>query len=125
MPKDTWNQYNRYVILEYKDRYLKDRLGLTAKGYWTQFVRDYSIMLFPPSTLFPAFTDANNKKNVGGFQFGFPGPRVEILAKNFLTDAIFQFQLPERIQQDDKVLCLDKFPDASACRFRRSAAARR
>jgi outer membrane receptor protein involved in Fe transport len=77
VPKDTWNQYDRYVILEYKDRYLKDRLGLTAKGYWTQFVRDYTIMLFPPSTLFPAFTDMNNKKNLGGFNFGFPGMMVQ------------------------------------------------
>jgi iron complex outermembrane receptor protein len=77
VPNDTWNMYNRYVILEYKDRYLKDKLGLTAKGYWTQFVRDYSVQLFPPSTLFPSFIDANNKRNIGGFHFGFPGMLVQ------------------------------------------------
>ncbi len=77
VPKDTWNIYNRYAILEYKDRFLKDRLGFTAKGYYTQFVRDYSIDLFPASSLFPAFTDANNHQNAGGFQFRFPGMLIQ------------------------------------------------
>ena len=53
-PNDIWNHYDRYGVLEYKDRFAKDRVGLTVKGYGTQFVRDFSIQLFPPSALLPA-----------------------------------------------------------------------
>jgi iron complex outermembrane receptor protein len=76
-PKDTWTQFDRYVILEYKDRFLKDRLGLTAKGYWTQFVRDYAVQIFPPSNFFPPFKDMNNKQNVGGLQLNFQGMMIQ------------------------------------------------
>jgi iron complex outermembrane receptor protein len=73
VPNDTWSQYDRYAILEYKDRYLKDRIGLTAKGYYTQFVRDFSIQLFPGSSLLPAFKDAHGNMNPGGLHFSFAG----------------------------------------------------
>jgi outer membrane receptor protein involved in Fe transport len=93
VPKDQWNQYNRYVIAEYKDRYLKDRLGLTAKAYWTQFVRDYHIMLYPASVLFPAFTDANNKMNAGGLQFGFPTMFIQRAGATVDMDVNLPFNL--------------------------------
>jgi iron complex outermembrane receptor protein len=49
----TWNTYDRYGVVEYRDRYLKDRLGLTIKTYGAQFVHDYLFQVFPPSVFFP------------------------------------------------------------------------
>ena len=51
--RNLWNLYDRYAILEYKDRFLKEKLGLTVKGYGTQFVRNFGDTLFPPSAFFP------------------------------------------------------------------------
>ncbi len=68
VPRDTWNTFDRYVILEYKDRFWKDRFGITAKGYWTQFNRQYSIQLYPPNGIMPPFTlDGVNQP--GGLHF--------------------------------------------------------
>src|SRR5262249_8770115 len=50
---DTWNFFDRYAVLEYKDRFAKDRFGITVKGYGTQFVRGASIQLFPSSAFLP------------------------------------------------------------------------
>ena len=69
---DTWNHYDRYGVLEYKDRYLKDRLGLTVKGYGTQFVRDYSIQLFPASSFF----NPQSASDPGGLHFSFAGQKI-------------------------------------------------
>lgn len=68
---DTWNQYDRYGVLEYKDRYAKDRVGLDIKAYGTQFVRDLSIQLFPSS----AFLPRTDPKSLGGLHFGFFGEK--------------------------------------------------
>jgi iron complex outermembrane receptor protein len=69
----SWNVYDRYVILDYKGRFWKDRFGITAKAYWTQFVREYDIRLFPASGLFPPFTDNDGMggtfMNPGGLYF--------------------------------------------------------
>ena len=70
---DTINNYERYGIAEYKDRFLKDKLGLTVKGYYTQFVREYDIQLFPASTLFPPSPTAK----VGGLHFNFLGHLIQ------------------------------------------------
>ncbi len=64
---DTINHYERYGIAEYKDRFLKDKLGLAVKGYYTQFVRQYDIQLFAASNFFPASPTAP----IGGLHFGF------------------------------------------------------
>ncbi len=71
---DTFNHYDRYGVLEYKDRYAKDRVGLTVKGYAVQFVRDYSIQLFPSSAFFPQQTGINN--GLGGLHFSFAGQKI-------------------------------------------------
>ncbi|MGZ3438183.1 MAG: TonB-dependent receptor plug domain-containing protein [Polyangia bacterium] len=67
----TWNNYDRYGVVEYKDSFLRDRFAVDAKAYFVQFVRDYTIQLFPASTIFPAFTDGNGGKNPGGVTFSF------------------------------------------------------
>jgi outer membrane receptor protein involved in Fe transport len=72
-----WTTYDRYGVLEYKDRYLKDRLGLTVKGYGTQFVRDFDVQLLPSSSFFPAQIGPDGKPNgPGGLHFGFPGQKI-------------------------------------------------
>jgi outer membrane receptor protein involved in Fe transport len=71
---DTWNQYDRYGVLEYKDRFAKDRIGLTVKGYATQFVRDLSIQLFPSSAFLPKnpMVPGDN----GGLHLDFSGQKL-------------------------------------------------
>ncbi|HEX4459924.1 MAG TPA: TonB-dependent receptor, partial [Polyangia bacterium] len=64
---NLWNVYDRYGMLEYKDRFLKDRLGITVKAYGTQFVRDFDVQLFPPSFFFPNVTNpAGQPTGLGG-----------------------------------------------------------
>jgi outer membrane receptor protein involved in Fe transport len=70
---NQWSMYDRYAILEYKDRFLKDRFGITVKGYWSQFVRSFSLQVFPGSSLFPPFTDSQGRLNQGGLHFDFSG----------------------------------------------------
>jgi iron complex outermembrane receptor protein len=57
--------FDRYVIAEYKDRFFKDRFGLTVKGYWSELVRQIQVQLFPPNHLTPAFVDANGNQHFG------------------------------------------------------------
>jgi outer membrane receptor protein involved in Fe transport len=65
------NIYDRFAALEYKDRFWKDRLGLTVKVYYTQFVRNFSAQVFPTSSLLPPFTNADGSTNIGGLHFDF------------------------------------------------------
>lgn len=39
--KERIDFYERYGILEYKDRFAQNRAGITAKAYFIQFVRDF------------------------------------------------------------------------------------
>ncbi len=71
VPNTKWNMYDRYAALEYRDRFLHDRIDLTARGYFTQFVRGNAVELFGPSSVFPAFTNTDGSANVGGFHFDF------------------------------------------------------
>jgi outer membrane receptor protein involved in Fe transport len=65
--QNLWNVYDRYGMLEYKDRFLKDRIGVTVKGYGTQFVRDFGVQLYPPSFFFPnVLTPSGQPTGVGG-----------------------------------------------------------
>ena len=73
VPQNRVNIYDRFGILEYKDRFWKDRFGITAKGYFTQFVRDFSVELFPPSGLFPPQTLPGGAQSIGGLHFDFSG----------------------------------------------------
>lgn len=70
-PSSRWTMIDRYVILEYKDRFWKDRFGINAKGYWTQIVRGYWPHLFVPSSTFPPHTEPGGEHNVGGLSFDF------------------------------------------------------
>ena len=72
----TWNNYDRYGVLEYKDHFFADRFALDAKGYFVQFVRDYSAQVFPPSSVFPPFTDMSGRPNPGGLTFSFLGQNI-------------------------------------------------
>ena len=47
---------------------------MTVKGYGTQFVRDYSLQLFPSSAFLPR--DPAVPGDPGGLHFGFPGQQV-------------------------------------------------
>jgi iron complex outermembrane receptor protein len=63
--ESQWTRFDRYAVLEYKDRFLKDRFGLTVKGYGTQFVSDLEFAIFPKSPLFPP-----------GLHFSLTGQRI-------------------------------------------------
>ncbi|HZS38190.1 MAG TPA: TonB-dependent receptor [Polyangia bacterium] len=69
VPGESFTAYDRYAILEYKDRFWKDRFGFTAKGYWVQSLRAFNIELYPPSATFPPFTQMGGLPNVGGLHF--------------------------------------------------------
>ena len=46
--------YDRYVTLQYKSRFLKDRVGVDAKLYGIQFIRDLNALVVPGSALLPS-----------------------------------------------------------------------
>jgi outer membrane receptor protein involved in Fe transport len=64
---NMWTLTDQYAILEYKDRFWKDRFGLSAKGYFIHFNRHYFPELFPSSTAFPTFTDSVGMQQYGLF----------------------------------------------------------
>jgi iron complex outermembrane receptor protein len=74
---NRFNHYDRYGILEYKDRYLKDRIGLTVKGYYTQFVRDFVFQALPPSFVFPVFSRDGGKTERGGLLADLAGQLIQ------------------------------------------------
>ena len=51
--------FDRYVTLQYKGRFLKDRLGLDVKSYAVEFVRDLDAVLLPGSSRNPSGTTFN------------------------------------------------------------------
>jgi outer membrane receptor protein involved in Fe transport len=69
----TMTMYDRYAILEYRRRFWGERLSFSAKGYYTQFVRDSNPQAYPTSPLFPAFVDANGKYSPGGLYINASG----------------------------------------------------
>jgi outer membrane receptor protein involved in Fe transport len=69
-PLTNVTMIDRFVVLEYKDRFLKDLFGLTAKGYWTQFVRNFDTQLFPAFSNLPPFSGPLGM-NPGGLHFEF------------------------------------------------------
>ncbi len=71
---NSFSFYDRYGVLEYKDRYLKDRIGLTVKGYATQFVRDAGVRVFPSSAFFAK--DPAVQGDFGGLRFSFAGQKI-------------------------------------------------
>ncbi len=89
---ENWQHYDRYGVLEYKDRFAKDRIGLTVKGYGTQFVRDFSIQLFPSSAFLPR--NPANPNDVGGLNLNFTGQKIF----RFGGTADLDFNLPFHIR---------------------------
>ena len=51
--RNAWNFYDRYAVLEYKSRFLRDRIGFNAKAYYIQFNRELGFRLFPESNILP------------------------------------------------------------------------
>ena len=71
---ELFRQYDRWGVLEYKDRFAKDKVGLTIKGYGTQFVRDLGIQLFPSSVFLPR--NPAIQGDVGGLNFNVIGQQI-------------------------------------------------
>jgi outer membrane receptor protein involved in Fe transport len=77
--KDSFNFFDRYIILEYKSRFLRDKFGLNAKGYYIQFNRDINSRLYPDSGLlatgFSFRVDDNHVRRYGAtLDADFAGP---------------------------------------------------
>jgi outer membrane receptor protein involved in Fe transport len=84
--------FDRYGILEYKQRFFSDKLSITAKTYYTQFVRDFRSRIFPDSALFPAFTDAQGHQNPGGFQID-AGALVQRYGGSIDSDVVLPYRI--------------------------------
>ena len=81
--------YDRFGVLEYKDRFAKDRIGVTVKGYGAQFIRDFRSEVFPATAFFPKAAP----NDPGGLSFS-------ISAINFRVggQADLDFNLPLNIR---------------------------
>ncbi|HEY2743567.1 MAG TPA: TonB-dependent receptor plug domain-containing protein [Polyangia bacterium] len=86
---DTWNSYDRYAVLEYKDRFAKDRVGISVKAYGTQFVQDFSIQLFPSSSFLPPAS----ARDLGGIHFSFAGQQIFRFGGTADLDVNLPFQI--------------------------------
>src|SRR6266542_4909270 len=86
--------FDRYAIVEYKQRFLKDRLSIDAKGYYTQFVRDVVPGYLPPSALLPPFTDSRGRLDPGGLVLDGGGA----LSQRFGGTVDADLTLPHRIR---------------------------
>ncbi|MDB4968933.1 MAG: TonB-dependent receptor [Myxococcales bacterium] len=93
--QDQINIYDRYGMLEYKDRYLKDRVGLTVKAYGTQFVRDFSVQLFPSSAFFGSSNPDPRDMGLspGGLHFSFSTQRVFRVGGTADLDFVLPFNI--------------------------------
>jgi len=46
--------FDRYAVLEYRDRFANDKAGFTAKGYFVEFIRNFSpLQAIAPSSALP------------------------------------------------------------------------
>jgi iron complex outermembrane receptor protein len=77
--RSTWNFYDRYGVLEYKDRFIKDKLGINAKAYFIQFNRTLAPRVFPSSATLPgglgfSVDDINAYRYGGTLDVDFTGP---------------------------------------------------
>lgn len=76
--RSTWNYYDRYAVLEYRDRFFKEKFGLDLKAYYIQFNREFQPRIFPSSAALPGGLnlDANARaQRVGGtFDIDYTGP---------------------------------------------------
>ena len=84
VPANNANVFDRFAALQYQQRVLKGTLGITAKGYWSQFIRNYNSTLFPPQAQFPGFTGPLGP-NIGGVRFSFSDPNHSMIQRTGLT----------------------------------------
>ena len=84
VPNNSLNAYNRHVVLEYKDRFFKNRFGLTVKGYWAQFINNFNTQLYPGQPELPAFSGPLGR-NIGGLHFNFNDPASSLIQRTGLT----------------------------------------
>jgi outer membrane receptor protein involved in Fe transport len=50
--KNSWETFDRYVIGEYRDRFAKDKAGISLRGYFQQFIRGFNdLQVLAPSSL--------------------------------------------------------------------------
>lgn len=68
-PKNFVNTFDRYITLQYKDRFLKDRIGLDAKLYGIQFERAINFVVLPGTLLNPP--GVNLSTPVRSYRLGF------------------------------------------------------
>ena len=86
VPNDTTPIYDRYAALEYKDRMWDSHMGLTIRGYYSQFLRGGSIQVQPASSLYPPFVDSNGQKNYGGLHFNISNQLIQRAGGNVDID---------------------------------------
>lgn len=67
--KNYINILDRYLTIQYKSRFLKDRLGLDAKLYGIQFVRDINALIVPGTSVNPA--GVNLEVPLASYRVGF------------------------------------------------------
>jgi outer membrane receptor protein involved in Fe transport len=93
VPDNKTTTFDRHVALEYADHFLHDRLGLTVRAYWAQFVRQFDSQLFPSSAFFPGYTNPDGTPNIGGVHFLFQ-PQYSTLIQRAGTTFDFDLKLP-------------------------------
>src|SRR5262249_9532892 len=84
VPDNGTTLLQRHVILEYQRRFLKGKLGLSAKGYWTQFIAGFDAQLFPSQAQFPAYSGPLGM-NQGGVHFDFSRQYDTLIQRAGLT----------------------------------------
>ena len=73
---NLWNFYDRYAILEYRDRFVADKVGLDAKLYYIDFERHLAPRVFGSSVALP-----------GGLSFDVTGQSVTRFGATLDADA--------------------------------------
>jgi outer membrane receptor protein involved in Fe transport len=84
--QQMWNIYERYAVLAYKDRFFGDRFGLTARAYYTEFVRRIDTEVIVQSSLYPSFTAPDGSTHFGGVHFDDPHMLVQRVGGTVDTD---------------------------------------
>jgi hypothetical protein len=84
VPGNATTLLQRHIILEYQDRFWKGKLGLSVKGYWTQFISGFDAQLFPSQAQFPPY-DGPKGMNPGGVHFDFSRQYASLIQRTGLA----------------------------------------